>query len=409
MTDQVTLVVVVAALYLSECVVLLRYGSVLVRSGGWRRATVVHPSATFGNEHGGLAMLNLLPPFGSAFIAHQWPLTITRESVSSYVAQAINFRRRPPQPAPVTVRCQHVRDVRVSSNTISVGGERFAELVDELQARRFASLIQRWAEAPAEDRVTVITRELRAALDVRAARERVERYRRLTRPLRWLCHLLFVLLLVLLPLSVALVRFVQVVPWLVALALPCWLAILLTFYKSHASLMPAAVAQRWRSLVKMVLMPIAAVRARDAITKDLLAAFDPLTVAAAVCEPAALEGFGRNVLLDLQYPLIPECPADAEDLAGAQRTFGEQLLLASTEMLRWWGPEPGRLTAPPVAEVPEHLAYCPRCRAQYRIAGGACEDCGGRRLVEFSAAHGKLGPVRSEPVATTPALAGPRG
>jgi hypothetical protein len=386
MTDEVTLIAVVAVLYLSECVVVLRYGSLLVRAGGWRRGgAVVHPSALWGNEKGGLVWLNPFPPFGSAFVCHQWPLTITRELACSYVGQSINFRRRRQQDA-VLIRAEHVRDVRQSAAAIHVAGARFASLVDERQARRFALILGQWAALPATDRDAAIAAWVQSAADERAAGALVEEYHRCTSGLRPLCYVLFVLLMIVLPLAAWLGRFLQVVPWLLAIGVPCWISVLWTFGRAHARLLPQRRTERRRALAKMVFMPVASIRACDAITRDLLSAFDPLAVAAAVCDRRTLESFARDVVLDLRYPLLPVCPSGSSELGRAEQSFRRQLQGELEMLLRRCGLDPECLAAPPVPDAPSHWAYCPRCRAQYLVASGECAECGGRPLVVFTMA-----------------------
>lgn len=105
----------VALLYLSECWVWVRRGSVLIRSGFSGSFTVVHPSYTLGNARGGWALLNPLPPLGTAFLCHQWPLSLTKNLTCSYVAHAVNFRERPAQ-VPRAVPWDDVRDVSRSGS-----------------------------------------------------------------------------------------------------------------------------------------------------------------------------------------------------------------------------------------------------------------------------------------------------
>ncbi|MBI3874586.1 MAG: hypothetical protein HY300_01170 [Verrucomicrobia bacterium] len=54
------------------------------------------------------------------------------------------------------------------------------------------------------------------------------------------------------------------------------------------------------------------------------------------------------------------------------------------KFLRDEGLKPEELLAPPAPGDPGNRSYCPRCRAQFVTADGACADCGGRKLEPFA-------------------------
>lgn len=94
MSDLQVLLVVLVGLYLSECVVVARRGSVIVRLPWFfGRASAAPPSKAMGNGNVGLALLNPLPPFGRVYVVEPWPFVCDDSAVVA--AQATSLWRDP--------------------------------------------------------------------------------------------------------------------------------------------------------------------------------------------------------------------------------------------------------------------------------------------------------------------------
>ena len=89
MTEGETLFLILSLLYLSECVVWMGKRAVLFSawwgSGYW----IFFASERFGNNHGGLALLNPFSPLGSNFLGHWIPLSISPKGVCAFTLQTI--------------------------------------------------------------------------------------------------------------------------------------------------------------------------------------------------------------------------------------------------------------------------------------------------------------------------------
>src|SRR6266700_1553769 len=95
MGDLEGLLLVVAAIYLAECVVWVPRGAVVFNRYWIKTWRLLHPSAVIGNERGGLFLANPLPPFGTVLVSPLFMLS--PEAAYSYTSACINPNWRPVQ------------------------------------------------------------------------------------------------------------------------------------------------------------------------------------------------------------------------------------------------------------------------------------------------------------------------
>ncbi len=247
------------------------------------------------------------------------------------------------------------------------------------QARWCAALLSRVAECPAADRASVIANAVRESFAWKAAAWRYRRYVVRTRPLTVATGLLFVHSFVVTPL----------VAWRLGLS-TTWAPLLIGIivltaavsvlaYRVHRYFDPEGTELRWTMTINLVLYPLAALRAVDKLSRELLVGYEPLAVARALCKPREFEAFAGKVLPLMAFP-PPETDQRVE--AAARFTHG-QMLESALELVRQAGLDPDRLLAPPPRDDPSCGAYCPRCHCQYRAAEGSCHLCGGVQLHRF--------------------------
>lgn len=389
MSDQRLLLLVLAAIYLSECFVWVGYGAVAVRSLVGRRFRVVDPPTFPGNDRGGWVLLNPLPT-GAVFVCRQWPAVLSGDAAGPATGQSVNFTTRPPADVR-PVRWADVRDVRHDGDAVTVAGAAFARAADEPAAARLTRLLTELAAPNPDARRRRIDRALAAAFDASIARRRVEMYWRATRLLRPLCGLLFVLLFVVLPIVVALGRFADTILHLLPPMLGCWAGIVVTFVAAHRRLLPNERLERWKAAAVMLFAPTAAIRAPDAISRHVLADADPAAAAAALLDDDRFAAFAGRVLRDLRYPLPDKSDAgngggakngdggaDAAAGAGAAAAaaFRARLAALVEQLARGRGVDVSAWATAPAPSDPDHQSFCPRCRTEYVVEQGTCRDCG---------------------------------
>src|SRR5258708_36785352 len=97
MGDLEGLLLVVAAIYLAECVVWVPRGAVVFHRYWIKTWRLLHPSAVIGNDRGGLFLANPLPPLGTGLLSRQFMVSLSPEAAYSYTAASINPNWPPTQ------------------------------------------------------------------------------------------------------------------------------------------------------------------------------------------------------------------------------------------------------------------------------------------------------------------------
>lgn len=388
MSDQRMLLLVLIVIYLSECFVWVGHGAVVFRAA-WRRFRVVDPPIFPGNDRGGWAMLNPLPPMGAAFVCSQWPVVMTAEQVGPQTGQSINFRQRPPTDA-VVMNWTAAGKLEGSGSRLSLGGVAMMHLPDEPAADHYESVLGRLATMPADRRPDAIARAVRDSFDTAAIEKRLAEFWRRTWLLRTLGMLFFCLLFILLPLSVYLERFVDTVYRILPMLLVTWLLIGVLYFRVHLKLLRPHRLARWKGLVTMIFAPTASIRACDVISRHLLTGYDPVAVAAVLLDDADFETFVTRAIRDLADPLPAPPGASHEGPAERQKSdelataFRQQLLQQVTRVAATRSVSGAAILAQPKPADAAHRSYCPRCRLEYLVDKGTCRDCGERKLEPFA-------------------------
>ena len=380
MSQEQSLLVVFAVLYLTECLRWMARNAIAFRAIALGRCRPVLAGLYLGNRQGNFLLLNPFLPLGQIFVCHPWPVSSTERAVYSYVSQALTKVGIPSQKQR-WVSFANIETVGATANKVLVNDTVLVRCSSEAQARHLAGLIDRLAALPEAQRGTVLDEAREAALDVPSVRAR-DAYRQSTTTLRALCNLVFVHLFVLTPLAVwwqGIAR--TLLPFLISMGMLLAL-ILFFFYHSHKTVYPDQKSGRLLQMFRSFVYPIAAIRACDTLSLHLLATYHPLAVARGLCVPETFEALARRVLLDLHYPRPMDHPDD--EAAATERLARMQWRATLTRFLHDQHHDvEGWLTTPPEQD-PDCISYCPRCHSQYTIAEGTCADCGNTPLRPFA-------------------------
>jgi len=242
----------------------------------------------------------------------------------------------------------------------------------EAQVARCAALLEQLQRARKPERETMVLRSLNQAMDARTAARRVTVFTGRSRLLRVLANVQLVMLFLALPL--AFVRFGPGVLWRVAVVLLAISGLItLEFWMLHKKLFPAAKAVRFKSALTIMLSPIAAIRAGDLISRDLLGGFHPLAVAAVILPT---DEFRQLAGEQLRLNRFGE---------PTSKWYRENLGRLMERLLRQNKIPPDELLRPAQRDIGA-VAFCPRCLAQYVKMPGACADCGFGQVVRFESA-----------------------
>jgi len=380
MSENQTLLLIFALLYLSECISLVRADAlafVSLLSGRWR---LVYPATLLGSAQSGLVFSNPLPPLGVTLFCPAWPLSLSPVGVYSYVSLTTHPEGRLDQEESY-VPWGDVREVASYSNRLRVSRKDFARTGSAPMARFLLSLIDRVWRLPTRDRDRAIQRAIRESLAARDIRARVREYLGRSRWLRISSNLLFLYLFVLSPYAVW--RFDLPQTWMLLLL---GLVLLMPlnsflFFRAHQALYPKEPGERMKDLFFISLLPTASLRAQDYLARNLLVGFHPLAAAQALCVAEDFQAIAKKMILDARHPMQPVCPREE---AGPRETEGWYRAIqrsAMEEFVQSAGLELGALLRPPESGDATSRSYCPRCRLQYTIAGGGCNSCGGIALL----------------------------
>ncbi len=237
------------------------------------------------------------------------------------------------------------------------------------QLKWHQEFLEKLKHAKMKDRRKLIESWLRKAMDLGAVEERLKLFGQKSRWLGIAVNLQFFLLFVIVPM--AFFRFGSRALWpMLAAVLTTSIFITWQLWRLHKAFFPNDGDGRFKSVFSSALSPIYAIRAGDALVRDLLAGFHPVAVAGVVCSKQELEAFAGEQLR-----------ANKFSVAG-KSWYGDQLQLALANMLETSGLNAKRLLAAPERDG-NCVLYCPRCRAQYTKAREDCADCGHAYLLGF--------------------------
>jgi len=382
MGDLESLLLVVVAIYLTECAVWVRRSSVAVQERGGGQWRLRHPGVVLGNAHGAIVMANPLPPLGTVLPSHPFPVSLSPQAMLSCTSVCLDAGGRPPQAAR-WLRYTDAQTIATEGRSVLVNETLFFKASSPTAARRLAGLLRELKALSEKDRPAAIRRALAATLDTKAARKRWEDFLARDPHLRWLGNILFVYLFVVAPGAIWFFGFRNGGLWVVAGLLAQTFTIGWRFWRAHGAVYPDGSEERFTPFLTMLLAPPTAIRANDLLARRLVENFHPLAVAEAFCAGAPFQRLARRVLLDLRFPMLPAAPSSETAVAQTEEWFRGIFLEECERAVERAGLKPQDLTQPPARSEPKCHSYCPRCDAQFQVETGICVDCGGRALVAF--------------------------
>ncbi len=382
MREFLELLAVFAAIYLFDCIHWARRETVAFRTWWKRRAHVVAGEDMPGNQTHGIVFAQPLLPFGRVFLTQTFPLSLTKDGAVSFVSVATNPG---PRPAQVGRRLRFDESFAVDRETrrVRAGGKLFVEAGSERLARRLVALIAELRALPASKRDARIDAEIKRALDVRAIEARVAAFGPATADLRGACTWELVLVFVLTPVAGIVYGLVHVwLPLLASLVL-AQAFIVWAFVRAHKALFADEHSGRRGQAILMSLSPPVAMRALDALSRDLLVEFHPLAVARVMLGEEEFRTFAARVLRDAHHPLPLGREGTDADVAAAAESWRRRSVAALERFVRKQGVPDELWSAPPTREGDDCVSWCPRCLQQFTVPPGACARCWDLELSAF--------------------------
>jgi hypothetical protein len=382
MGDLESLLLVLAVIYLTECLVWVRRGAVAVASYWGKRWRFWHPGAVLGNSRGATFLANPLPPFGAVVVGYQFPISASPQAVYSFTAASINPGWRPSQVGRL-VRYDELRTVTFEGKNVLTNDALFCRAPSAASARRLAEWLHTLKLMPEAQRSDAIRTAVADALDPEKVRARWSEYRDQSKLLQRLSTVLFAYLFFAAPALLWSLGFRVAGIGVAAGLLVQTFTIGWLFHRAHRRLYPNGAEDRFVPFLTMLLAPPTAIRARDLLARHLMDEFHPLAVTQVLCSRADLKAMARHALRDLYFPMLPLSASAASDAIQTEGWFRRLVLDETEKLLTRAGLNPVELLAPPVISEEVHRAYCPRCHAQFVSADVVCGDCGGRPVAAF--------------------------
>jgi hypothetical protein len=389
MSEWAALGLVAAALYVVECLAWIESAAVVCARTLLRRRWSCAQGATLpGNDRGGVQFVDPTSIQGSLVVCHRWPFSLSPEGVTDLAGDGASASAFEPQ----FVAFDDLKTVASEFGEIHLNGTRFARVSSSVLAAHLAEHIRRvWHLAPSE-RESEIKAAIRATLDDKGARATWKAFEEKTWRLSLLCNGLLVLTFLVAPLVF---YFRGPYPaWKYVLASVGLVTVVtaVTYFRTHAALYPRCAYERWVDALAMVLLPVAAIRCSDKLSRNVLCHFSWAVVTPMLCDIEDATRVSRLQFVDLSRPMEDGGPAAAMKSAVDCALWFRGLLISET------GAALKRLkvavSKAPARDDETMIFFCPRCHAQFgRGANDSCPVCAGIHLVEFDRARGSISKV----------------
>lgn len=382
MTETQLLFLAIALIYLGECLIWVPREAIVFIAFFRASARAYRAGALPGGRKSGVALANPLPPLGAVFVCWHWPLSVSPAGVCSRPAQG-------PEPGAwaerqeIYVPFASMKKIEARGKELRINDGTFIAGISPGQVAYLARFLEGLREKPEKARAAAIRSELLRITNATSVAERNIEFGKQSRILQFACNGLFAYLFLVVPLVVLLKGIVPTWPFLLVILLYFTSLISIEYWLLHRTLYPREREARWTRTLTMLISPPSAIRARDELSRDLLAAFDPVAVAKALCSRTEFEKLTARVIRALEHPLPTPSPGPQNDAALTEAYFRAELRRALDAMLLEASEDPAYLSEVPERDSPDCHSYCPRCQAQYTEGAGTCADCPGLALQPF--------------------------
>jgi hypothetical protein len=313
-------------------------------------------------------LANPLPPL-QALVVMDWP---------AFQPEPERIRLNQADADPLSVTWEELTVSRSAHKLLCNGVVVLHGSVEHLKTVQ--ELLAKLKRAKVNERRKQLESWLRKATDMAAAAEQLKSYFHKARWMDLAANLEFFLLFMILPM--AYYRFGTMSLWIMAgIILSTSIFIAWQSWRLHRIFFPGDGDARFKSVFSTVLSPIYAIRAADALARELLAGFHPVAVAGVLCSPKEFEAFAGEQLRANKF--------GHEGVSW----YRDQLQHALSRMLKKNGVDARQLLDAPEQDD-NCVAYCPLCRAQYTVMREGCADCGYHELLEFGKETGPQAAVQ---------------
>ena len=302
-------------------------------------------------------LANPFPPL-TPLLAVQWP-------AFEFTADSIQFTGKEGEAVSVPwekVQLSHSETKLLCNGSLAFKGS-------ETQVLQYVELMGRLQKGGRAQREQIIQDWMRKMMSTETASRRLRIFVRRSRWLRIMANLQFVFLFLLAPLAFA--ELGTGIVWRLILMLAVIsIAITIDFWMLHKKLFPKAGDHRFKSGLVIVFSPVAAMRACDALARDLLSGYHPVAVGAVVLPVEDFQDFAGEQLRLCRFGDYFDQHYQAALRKQMERTIKQQ-----------------KVDLEDLMQAPQAqsgcIVYCPRCLSQFTKEREECSDCGYEGLTSF--------------------------
>lgn len=381
MSEGQVLYSVLILIYLSDCIIWVGAGSVLLSTSWYGRWRVTRGYHSLGNDSGRISLLHPLPFLNKALLCHWMPIAISPEGIcasSFQKSHAVNASARGE-----ALTYEQIAGAKANGRYLLLNGSRFAKCSSEAQAQSIGELIRRLVRMSMREREACIRQYCSSRFRRKDASRRIQQVETFTKRILPICSIFFILLFIITPLAVTFFGLIRlIIP--IAAGMICFaIVITLRFSRAHKVLFPHWSESRISHALKMCLCPISAIRAVDILSLNALTDFHPILVARLQDSPDTRE-FIRTSIFELSHPL--QWGIKDSQALGIISWYAAAELTALERYLEREGESIDEYCLPPPQES-QSVAYCPRCLCQFTTHWDECPDCPGIELMSFAASR----------------------
>jgi hypothetical protein len=374
MSEWVVLGIVAAGLYLVECLAWIRSDAVVCfRRPFLRHWRCARGERLPGNDRGGGLFLQPVAWSGSLVVIEQLPFSISPTGIVDVGVGTPSARE------PRFIDFDEVWSIHVEFDELHLNGRPFARLHSSARAALVAADLRSIWKRPRQERASAIGSMIKRALDAKGAGAAWTDFQRRTRTLSVLCAAHAVLTFIVAPVVMVVVGPYPTWQFVLAGLVAVTLTLSMTYFGLHAALYAESRYERWVQVISMMLLPVAASRCIDKLSRDSLHRYSWAVVVPLLCERVIAAPILRQKFADLAYaPMNDPAVGRAHECL---RWF--QDLLARETKRRLDRFDAGVFDPPP-REDDTMVSYCPSCHAQFGAASNdICVTCR-TTLVQFA-------------------------
>lgn len=380
MNDLEHLALVLVGVYWLDCLVFVRRGAALLCRGFGREWQIKQPHETLGNQKGGLAWVTPLPVFPCSFTLALPPCSFSQEGVLAWNALSIHPTTRGFQTG-LWFPWDQITSLQVEGSQIQINGKPFLNARSPHEASRLHASMKALKALKASERESEIEAQIRSGFDSKRLTKTLLEFGQATRVLKAQSWALAATVFLIAPLLILKFGIAQVGWWLLGTIYLQSAGMSISVARAHRRCFPQAGDERFVRVLTTLLAPLSAIRSPDLLIRPALEAFHPLVVAHGLISESEFKRAAAASLRDLRYPIDPVCPDADSPSQLTEASFRSCLGKHLTRFLAESGVSESTALHPPPPSDPSHLAFCPRCHAQFTQLSSRCVDCGGKALL----------------------------